>query len=246
MLLGKNVLRSLTSGWIADCMSSSEKPFSLVGRDSGSKQTQGLRLIAVSLLISGETELDVRMEAPDSFFSFAVSEGGSCLGLMEKPCAVTSVSFFTEALFWPLCLYPSLPACGAGRDSQEIKCPGSSSQCMTSGGWSISTPGPSPLRWNILGVHVQTHGSSLTGVSKPQLPTVITCLMTHPLLNSFLSPSFLSPFHFPFPSQCFLGSSPKSSPYTPSLSTLISLSLILLLKESRSETSCPFFRRSPS
>ena len=110
MLLGKNVLRSLTSGLIADCMSSSEKPFSLVGRDSGSKQTQGLRLIAVSLLISGETELDVKMSAPNSFFSFPVSEGGSCLGLTEKPCAVTFSVLFHQrpcsghCVCIPLCL----------------------------------------------------------------------------------------------------------------------------------------------
>lgn len=162
-------------------------------------------------------------------------------------CSNLQCPFSSEALFWPLYMYPSLPACGASQDSQGVKCPGSRSQRMTGGGWSVSAPGPSPLRWDISGVHVHTSPwSSLTGVSKPQLPTVITCLMTQPLLNSFLSPSFLSPFHFPFPSQCFLGSSPKSSPYTPSLSTLISLSLILLLKESRSETSLPFFRRSPS
>ena len=68
-------------------MNSSEGLFSLPGRSSDSNQTQGLLLRAVSLLISGETVLDVRMGAlfsvPNSPFSFAVSEGDSCLGLTE-------------------------------------------------------------------------------------------------------------------------------------------------------------------
>lgn len=51
----------------------------------------------------------------------------------------------------------------------------------------------------------------LTELSKPHMPPGITCSMAHSLLASFLPPSHLSPF-WRFP-----GSSPKSSPCTPTL-----------------------------
>lgn len=52
------------------------------------------------------------MGAPNSFFSFAVSEGGSCPDLTEKPCAATLSVLFIRGLV-PATV--SLSACLWGR-----------------------------------------------------------------------------------------------------------------------------------
>ena len=127
--------------------------------------------------------------------------------LVQQP----SVYFLSEALFQPL--YPSLPACGAGQDSQEIGCPRSSSQRMTGGGWNISTPGTSPLRWNYLGGACSQSPLEFPNRSKQaQLSMVILAWWHTPywipffFLPFFLSPSFLSfSISLPIPFPVFPG-----------------------------------------
>lgn len=112
---------ALTSEQMADW----DGLFALPGRNTGLTQTQRLLLTALSLPISGETELDIKMGAlfgaHQPLFSFSVSEVGSCLGLTDAFwCRNPQCSHSSEGSFWPLA--PSLPACRAGQDCRDSQC----------------------------------------------------------------------------------------------------------------------------